>query len=454
MKEELIQTENREEEKTEQAPATVPAETDGKLPLPGKAEWVLAALILAAAYIYYSCWMPVTWLRQKVVDQMGIGWQWLLFGFTCLFVAAGLIYARMKKQAVNRGSLIYLALTGAAALWFVIYQPDDQPIMPYVFLFLSCVAVYWLTVLAGKQRGGCLDARAPGDRGRGLFYLPFAYFGRWWAALASLAGRLTHSRQAHRDQFRQALLGVLLSIPVLCIVLLLLVRADSSFARAIDGLLPRLANLFSVSGWLTAVLVVLIAMYLFGMFYGTFYEKRPEAEKRVRLPQAFLGGFLVMFVALYLIFFIIKLLAVPESLAQIAQGTLLTSTYARDGFFELCAIAFINFLIFSVIKWYSPDPGLMMKAALSILGVQTLAFICLAFSKMGLYIDTYGLTFKRVFTSWFMAVLFLTFVLLVGEIWKKFNGVRIAVMTGAVTFLILAYSNMPAWMAAYNAALH
>ena len=98
MKEELIQTENREEEKTEQAPATVPAETDGKLPLPGKAEWVLAALILAAAYIYYSCWMPVTWLRQKVVDQMGIGWQWLLFGFTCLFVAAGLIYARMKKQ--------------------------------------------------------------------------------------------------------------------------------------------------------------------------------------------------------------------------------------------------------------------------------------------------------------------------------------------------------------------
>ena len=53
-----------------------------------------------------------------------------------------------------------------------------------------------------------------------------------------------------------------------------------------------------------------------------------------------------------------------------------------------------------------------------------------------------------------MAVLFLTFVLLVGEIWKKFNGVRIAVMTGAVTFLILAYSNMPAWMAAYNAALH
>ena len=246
----------------------------------------------------------------------------------------------------------------------------------------------------------------------------------------------------------------LLSIPVLCIVLLLLVRADSSFARAIDGLLPRLANLFSVSGWLTAVLVVLIAMYLFGMFYGTFYEKRPEAEKRVRLPQAFLGGFLVMFVALYLIFFIIKLLAVPESLAQIAQGTLLTSTYARDGFFELCAIAFINFLIFSVIKWYSPDPGLMMKAALSILGVQTLAFICLAFSKMGLYIDTYGLTFKRVFTSWFMAVLFPDLCTAGG---RDLEEVQRRAHCGDDWGRHLpdsGYSNMPAWMAAYNAALH
>ena len=114
----------------------------------------------------------------------------------------------------------------------------------------------------------------------------------------------------------------------------------------------------------------------------------------------------------------------------------------------------INFGIFSAVKWYSPDPGLAMKGTLSVLGLQTLAFICLAFSKMGLYIHTYGLTFKRVFTSWFMGVLFLTFLLMIAELWKRFNGVRIAVMTGAVTFLLLAYSNMPAWMAAWNSGLH
>ena len=43
---------------------------------------------------------------------------------------------------------------------------------------------------------------------------------------------------------------------------------------------------------------------------------------------------------------------------------------------------------------------------------------------------------------------------MIAELWKRFNGVRIAVMTGAVTFLLLAYSNMPAWMAAWNSSLH
>jgi len=45
-----------------------------------------------------------------------------------------------------------------------------------------------------------------------------------------------------------------------------------------------------------------------------------------------------------------------------------------------------------------------------------------------------------------MLVLFATFSLLITELWKKrFNGVRIAALFAAVTFLCLAYSNVPAW---------
>ena len=161
-------------------------------------------------------------------------------------------------------------------------------------------------------------------------------------------------------------------------------------------------------------------------------------------------SFLMVFVAVYFFFFAVKVSGISGAMEQIEAGTLWTSTYARDGFFELCGIAAINFFMFSMVKWYSPQAALPMKMTLTILGVQTLAFICLAFSRMGLYIGTYGLTFKRVFTCWFMGVLFITFGLLIAELWKKFNGLRIAVMIGAVSFLILAYSDMPSWMTAYN----
>ena len=154
--------------------------------------------------------------------------------------------------------------------------------------------------------------------------------------------------------------------------------------------------------------------------------------------------------AVYFLFFAVKVAGISGAMARIEEGTLWTSTYARDGFFELCWIAAINFLMFSLVKWYSPRATRLMKITLTLLGVQTLAFICLAFSRMGLYIGTYGLTFKRVFTCWFMGVLFITFGLLMAELWKKFNGLRIAVIVGAISFLALAYSDMPAWMTAYN----
>ena len=87
---------------------------------------------------------------------------------------------------------------------------------------------------------------------------------------------------------------------------------------------------------------------------------------------------------------------------------------------------------------------------LSLLCAETLGFIMLAFSKMCLYISVYGFTFKRVFTSWFMAVLFITFFRLIYCIWKQGNAIKTAVLFASATFLLLAYSNMEGWMRQAN----
>ena len=134
-------------------------------------------------------------------------------------------------------------------------------------------------------------------------------------------------------------------------------------------------------------------------------------------------------------------------MSQIAEGDMLVSTYAREGFFELCWIAAINFVIFAMVRWYSPKAGRIMKLLVSALGAETIAFVMLAFSKMWYYIQTYqGFTFKRAMCCWFLLTLFVLFALMIAEIWtKKIKGIQAGVLFGSVPFLLMAYSNMPAW---------
>ena len=439
------ETENEENGETGKAvpKPSVPA-------VPQKTEWLLAALLFLAAYVYYNCMIPSPWLEKLMEQGVRVNYGILMSIFTLLFIIAALYYGNKKGRKPGKESWLYLVLTAAAALWILIFINSVQPIGFYVVFFLHGAAVYWLAVLAGKRRGNALDEWAISDLGRGLFSIPFSNYGKLLSTAGNLGQCLVRSKRENSKKFSQILLGVGLSLPVLCIVLPLLVSADRGFARVIFNILDSFAGGFSFRPWADLTMTLLIAMYLFGMFFGMFNGPDVTQKKRTAFSQVVMVSFLMVFVAVYCLFFAVKVAGISGAMEQIEAGTLWTSTYARDGFFELCWIAAINFLMFSLVKWYAPRAARLMKITLSLLGVQTLAFICLAFSRMGLYISTYGLTFKRVFTCWFMGILFITFGLLMAELWKKFNGLRVAVMIGAVSFLALAYSDMPAWMTAYN----
>ena len=71
-------------------------------------------------------------------------------------------------------------------------------------------------------------------------------------------------------------------------------------------------------------------------------------------------------------------------------------------------------------------------------------------SKMGMYIGYYGLTRLRVYTSWFMILLLLLFVIVLLRQFKIFQGTRIAVIGGICLFLALCYSNVDGLIAKYN----
>lgn len=130
--------------------------------------------------------------------------------------------------------------------------------------------------------------------------------------------------------------------------------------------------------------------------------------------------------------------------------------YARQGFFELCAVAVINLAVIglAVLFCHRDNKGRLPFAARIysiVLSVLTLMLIASAISKMVMYIDSFGLTTMRIYPTWFMILLACIFLLLIIKmIWPRFLFQRAAVLVFAALFMCLSFANIDAMTAKYN----
>ncbi|MCL2818784.1 MAG: DUF4173 domain-containing protein, partial [Actinomycetia bacterium] len=91
-----------------------------------------------------------------------------------------------------------------------------------------------------------------------------------------------------------------------------------------------------------------------------------------------------------------------------------------------------------------------LRIATVVISVFTLLLIATALSKMVMYIDAYGLTLLRTYTSWFMVLLFFIFSVIVFRQFKRFNASRIVIVGFVVLFMLLAFANVDGVIANYN----
>ena len=132
--------------------------------------------------------------------------------------------------------------------------------------------------------------------------------------------------------------------------------------------------------------------------------------------------------------------------------------YARKGFFELCWIVVINLGIMMIMNLHSKNSGKektgVLKAYNIIFCIFTLILIATAVSKMVMYIDAYGLTVLRVYTTWFM--LLCAFIFLVIFIKQFRPGMHMSkwISVGfTLMFAVLCFSRAEALIVKYNHAM-
>ncbi|MBQ4327120.1 MAG: DUF4173 domain-containing protein [Clostridia bacterium] len=382
-----------------------------------------------------------------------------MFLFTSLCYGATFYY--IKKQGGNlRGSRLVIPVS-AVALNLGLLINSNHAVMSAVVAYSFFAYVLWVyTAFDGEKDRSPFDVYLAAGLGKALTVLPFGSF-------FSVFESSSQIKSATGKQITKTLLRIILGLAIAVvptIVIILLLSFDEGFSRIVDNIFEfDLSGVFRHIG--KFILGIPVAMYLFGLLYsassgrygrGIDREKCDAAAKKVRFaPVAMVCAALTPIICLYGIFFFAQLEYFVSAFSGNLPAHFTYAQYAREGFFQLCVVSFLNLIMLACAYIFcrrNDKAPLILKIYCTALSSLTLVLITTALSKMIMYIDVYGLTVKRVLSSWFIILLAAVFICIVIAIFvRKFNLTKALFAVFLVLFALLVFCNVDGMCYYYNA---
>jgi len=358
-------------------------------------------------------------------------------------------YFIKKAEKISTQFVIVTAVEIAMAISFALFDNHFLKVM----VFLMLIVIYPISVYFYDNKIKTADPVFFFSIIKSVFIAPFINFGKNIA--------LIFKAKSKNKNVLFALLGLLISIPLIVILIALLVNADVVFENLFKGIIDYIVNNFFEIIF-TIILSIPLSILIFSCLYSanahsldnilvedTCFDVAKKIKKIPTITSLFVT---VPVCIIYIIFFITQLSYFTSAFSGLLAEGYSYSEYARRGFFELLVIGVINLIIIAVISIFGSDKNRKINSIMSvILSVMSLIMIGISVSKMLLYIDAYGMTALRIYTMWFLAFLTIVFIIVILKQFKKNIGVFITVCVLAVaTLLGCIYSNPDAMIAKYN----
>lgn len=248
------------------------------------------------------------------------------------------------------------------------------------------------------------------------------------------------------------LLGLAISVPLLCVILPLLLSSDIVFFEAFR-------KIFSFRIDKDFILMALLTILIF--FAGYALIKRlcvrqgwleiPVKDKRNSNPvvSITISAVLLVFYALYsgiqIIYLFLGFGTLPKGYTY--------ADYAHEGFFQLVFVCLINLVLVLICRKFSKD-NKVLKLMLTFICSCTYIMLFSSAYRMILYIGAYGLTFLRVYVLWALLVIFLAItgaVILIFQ--EKMPFVKYSMVVIAATWVVFSMSHPDTYIAEYNLSM-
>jgi hypothetical protein len=258
-------------------------------------------------------------------------------------------------------------------------------------------------------------------------------------------------------------LGVAITI-IPTIIVLGLLSYDSNFidllTKIIDiDLIEIFSHIFSFG------FAIPISMYFFGLYTSSSENKCKNTINAVSCKNAYQATKIapkitviiavIPLVFLYIVFFISQWDYYVSGFTGNLPTEFSYAEYAREGFFELCVVSVINFIIIiSIVLLMRRDitkKSIILKIISITFSICTLILITTAIAKMFMYIESYGLTPHRVYATWFMLLIASIFiVIIISQFVSRLKAVVVSFIITVVFLSILSLSNVDGLIAKYN----
>lgn len=233
-------------------------------------------------------------------------------------------------------------------------------------------------------------------------------------------------------------IGFLIAVPMLAVLIALLGAADAVFSNLIHELLGKLLKPATIFSILFQFLFGAVALYC--LICGCcLHGLKPDAANRQKGEPVIATACMSTISAVYLLFCGIQVFYLFMGKGNLPEGYTFSS-YARQGFFQLLLVAFLNLImVLCCLKYIRPSRALNM--VLTLICICTYIMIASAWYRMMLYVGEYHLTYLRLIVLWFLAMLSILMIGVTLIIWKtKFPLFSYSLAVVSVFYIALVWA--------------
>ncbi len=400
--------------------------------------------------LIFICGIILSILQSILFWEKEPGISVMLFVISFLVGFIFLMY-KHKKIENKKALILVIPITLLSATYFIYHNTLFQTINVLMIVLLTIIMCIYTTKAHVKIQGFLV---------KGIELLAGTF-----ESISDVIDNLKNKFKKKKDienekseKLKQGLKSFVYAIPVILVVLVLLMSADSVFANIFVNIFGEFKNIFMAENFVMFCLRICIIMIFFFTFSGFFVNilktdtmfnsETEEKITEVHIEKMTINMILTILNIFYLIFSIIQFTSL---FSNMNTNNLDYATYARQGFFQLMMISFINIVMIILAKVNKGDTSDYTKAMSILTLLFTVVILLSAFFRMNLYEKAYGYTYLRLFVYYILATEFIL-ILPIG-LWildKKIDILKWTIGIVTIMYLILNFSNIESTIAKRN----